>query len=93
MSTTWDGVGIYGRCSSGQARRGLQAISLVSGLSQPHTIGEYQECGLKKRGLIHSLNRSAGHYFEYDPTKLERLQDLTIELRLGQRRDVHEDVE
>jgi hypothetical protein len=34
-----------------------------------------------------SLHRSAGHYFEYDPIKLERVQDLTIELRLGQRRE------
>jgi hypothetical protein len=42
---------------------------------------------------MHSLNRSAGHYFEYDPSKLEGLQDLTIELRLGQRRDVNEDDE
>lgn len=42
------------------------------------------------RELISRLDRTAGHYFEYDPVKLDRLQDLTIELRLGQRPDADE---
>jgi hypothetical protein len=46
-----------------------------------------------EEGADQSLNRSAGHYFEYDPIKLETLQDLTMELRLGQRRDGDEDDE
>jgi hypothetical protein len=33
------------------------------------------------------LDASAGHYFDYDTAKLERLQELTAELRLGYRRD------
>lgn len=29
----------------------------------------------------------AGHYFDYDPVKLERLRELTAELRLGMKRN------
>jgi hypothetical protein len=48
---------------------------------------------LGEQGADQSLNRSAGHYFEYDTIKLETLQDLTMELRLGRRRDGDEDDE
>jgi hypothetical protein len=40
---------------------------------------------------MYRLDRTAGHYFDYDPLKLERLQGLTIELRLGQRGDRDDD--
>jgi len=36
------------------------------------------------------LDRTAGHYFDYDPVKLARLQDLTRELRLGYRAEEQE---
>lgn len=32
-----------------------------------------------------SLDATAGHFFEYDPVKLEKLRRLTAELRLGRR--------
>jgi hypothetical protein len=65
-------------------------LSLAS-YSLPRLVSD--ETVFWRRGADQSLNRSAGHYFEYDPIKLETLQDLTMELRLGRRRDGDEDDE
>lgn len=39
--------------------------------------------------MFRRYNTTAGHSFEHDPVKLERLRDLTAELRLGVKPSAH----